>query len=214
MGSELNVLTVRVQGPTGTYSVIVLHIPKAQTENLCAKCIRVVRCVPKNTQNGESECNLHRKAFLHAQNAAGLCVLYPKTPKTENRSAICGGRASFMRKMQPDCAFCTQKRPKRRIGVQFAWEGLPSCAKCSRIVRFVPKNTQNGESRRKGFLHVQNAAGLCVLYAKTPKTENRSAICVGRATFMQNAAGLCVSYAKTPKTDGNLGLRNLGLARV
>ena len=57
----------------------------------------------------------------------------------------------------------------------------PDCA-------FVRKNTQYGESecnlRRKGFLHAQNAAGLCVL------------------------------YAKTPKTDGNLGLRNLGVARV
>ena len=74
----------------------------------------------KNTQNGESECNLRRKGFLHAQTAAGLCILYAKTLKTENRSTICVGRVSFMRKMQPDCAFCTQKHSKQRIGVQFA----------------------------------------------------------------------------------------------
>ena len=60
-------------------------------------------------KNGESECILRRKGFLHAQSASGLCVSYAKT---ENRSAFCVGRlrASFMRKVQADCAFRTQKR--------------------------------------------------------------------------------------------------------
>ena len=80
-------------------------------------------------KNGESECILRRKGFLHAQSASGLCVSYAKT---ENRSAFCVGRlrASFMRKVQADCAFRTQIR--RIIGrACFMRKVQADCAFCT-----------------------------------------------------------------------------------
>ena len=111
---------------------------------------------------------MRRKGFLHAQSASGLCVLYAET---ENRSAFCVGRASSMRKVQAYCAFCTQKR---RIGVHFVQEGLPSCTKCRRIVRFVRKIGESQEG-------LPSCAKCKLIVRFVLERENRTAAWVGRA---------------------------------
>ena len=102
--------------------------------------------------NGESECILRRKGFLHAQSAGGLCVLYRIVhfvrTQTENH------RKGFLHAQSAGgSAFCVGK-------------GLPSCAKCRRIVRF---RMQNGESE------CPEAPIVCLCNGHKPCRSERSA---------------------------------------
>ena len=122
----------------------------------CVNCSRIVRFVPQNTRNRESDCALCRKGSLHPHIAAGSCVSYhhPKPRiilqfRIGNPESDCTLRGTCLHAG----GLCVSNHPRPRIGPRFDCGilcrkgSLPvtDCAfrtqkqqNCSCIVCFVP----------------------------------------------------------------------------